>query len=37
LSNGNITCALDFVEFLLPVEKLVELADVSIFRSRKVT
>ena len=36
-SNGNITCTLDFVEFLLPVEKLVELADVFIFRSRKVT
>ena len=37
LSNGNITCSLKFSEFLLPVEKLVELADVFIFRSRKVT
>ena len=36
-SNGNITCSLKFSEFLLPVEKLVELADVFIFRSRKVT
>ena len=36
-SNGNITCSLEFFEILLPVEKLVELADVFIFRSRKVT